>query len=170
MVGSNPHGPAEFLALPDQRGEFLSDAHKFFSVALVGVFEVFESLLVRVIARIDPNFLHVVGGDFCRVGGEVNVCHQRCVVTRRPQFSRNESQALRVALAWGSDAHQLAPCFNHPDALRHSARHIHSVSCGHGLNPDGVVSAQTKGADLNLTGDATLVIEGVGAVIFLCHR
>ena len=87
MVGSNPHGPTELLAFPDERREFFSDAHEFLRVALVGVFEVFESFLVRIVAGVDPDFFHVVGGDFCRVGGEMDVRDQRCVVPCRPKFS-----------------------------------------------------------------------------------
>ena len=91
MVGSNPHGPTEFFAFPDERCEFLSDAHKFLRVALVGVFEVFESLLVRIVAGVDPDFFHVVGCNFCRVGGEVDIRDQRRVVPCRPKFSGDAS-------------------------------------------------------------------------------
>ena len=100
----------------------------------------------------------------------MDVRDQGCVVPCRPKFSGNLSQAFCVSLARSCDANQFAPCFNHSDALRHRARHIHGVGCGHGLHSDGLVSAQTQGADLHLSGGAALVIEGVGAVGFLCHR
>ena len=93
-----------------------------------------------------------------------------CCAPCRPKFSGDLSQAFCVSLARSCDANQFAPCFNHSDALRHCTRHIHGVGCGHGLHPDGLVSTQTQGADLHLSGDATLIIEGVGAVGFLCHR
>ena len=170
MVGPNPHGPTKVLALLDQWREFFPNAHKFLCVALVGVFKVFESLLVRVISRIDANFFDVIGCDFCSVGGEMDVRNKRRIVPCRPQFVGDEPQALCVSLAGSRDANQLAPRLNHSDALRHGARHVHRVGRRHGLNPDGVVSPQTQSAHLHLAGGATLIIEGVGAVGFLCHR
>ena len=80
VVGADAHGPSKALALLDQGREFLPDANELFRVRFVGVLEVLKPLFVGIVAGIHADFLHVVGRDFCGVGREVDVRHQRRLV------------------------------------------------------------------------------------------
>ena len=83
MVRSDSHGPAQRLALSNQRRKAFTYAGQFFGVGVFSVFEDFEFFLVRVISGVDPDFLYVVGGNFCRMRGEVDVGNQRNAMVSR---------------------------------------------------------------------------------------
>ena len=170
MVGADPHGLAKGFALAHQWREFHTDARQFFFVGLVGVDQVLEPLLVRIVSGVDTDLFHVFCSDFCRIGGEVDVRHQWDVVPGFPQLLGDEFQSLGISFAGGGDAHQFTPHFDHSDALGHSGIDIQSVGGGHGLHPDRVLSTYADVANLHRPGGSTLVIEGIGAVGSVFHR
>ena len=153
VVGADAHGPFEFLALADERGEAVADAGQFVCVGRFCVVVRLELLLVRVIARVDPNLLDVVRRDFGGVRREMDVGDEgHTGVSSLVQPSADFTQGDGFFLARGRDAHDLATGLDHADGLRDGGLDVHRVRRGHGLQDDRGVATDHDAADVNGAG------------------
>jgi hypothetical protein len=74
----------------------------------VGVLAHLELLLVGVVARVDADLLHVLGGSQRCVRGEVDVGHQRRAHAAALELGADRAQVLGLFQGGRRDAHDLA--------------------------------------------------------------
>ena len=147
-----------------QRHKTFADALNFFRIFGIGIFQLFKFFLVYIVTRIDPYFFHDAGCNFCRIGGEVNIRHQRRMISLPAQSIPDGLQIFGFFFRRGGDAHQLGSRFNAANALSNCCIGIHCIGGGHGLNAHRVMRTQQQIANLNFPGRKSFVF-GEGRTI-----
>ena len=161
VVGADAHGPSERLAFAHERGEPVADAGQFVRVGRFCVVVRLELLLVRVIARVDPNLFDVVRGDFGGVRREVDVGDEGNIgVSSLVEAGSDVPEGLGFPFAGRRDAHDLATGLNHAQRFGHGGVHIHRVRCGHRLEHDGGVSPDGDSPDSDGPGGHPADVSG----------
>ena len=148
VVGADAHGPSERLAFAHERGEPVADAGQFVGVGRFCVIVRFELLLVGVIARVDPNLLDVVRGDFGGVGREMDVGDEGHIgVSGLIEAGPDVPEGLGLPFAGRRDADDLATGLDHAHRFSHGGVHVQGVRRGHRLEHDGGVSPDGDSPD-----------------------
>jgi hypothetical protein len=161
VIGSDSHGYAVFLAAQNQGPESIRHPGQLVGIFAIRIFSNLEFFLVRVIARIDPNFFDMLGGNHGGVGREMDVGNKRNIETPPSKHRLDITQVLGIANRGGCHSRDLAPGGDHAFDLVHGGRGIHGIGIRHGLKTDGVIAAHIYMADANDSGRASATHPGV---------
>ena len=111
MVRSDPHGAPEFLATQNKRGKGFVQSFQFLLVLEVAVLADLEFFSVGIVARVDTDFLDVLGRFHGGFRKKVNVRNQGKIEARLAYFPRDWSQGFGSPDARRGYAYDLAPSF-----------------------------------------------------------
>jgi len=165
MVGSNAHGPSKFTAAKHEGRKSLMEPFQFLLVLRVGILSDLELLAVRVVSRINPNLLNVLGGLHGGPGGKMNVRDEGGFVTGGAHFSYNRSKGLGRRDARGRYADDLTTCLGELQGLPDGCLDVQGVGGRHGLDADGVLSSNGQVSDpyrMGLPADGVITRGAVG--------
>src|SRR5690606_33693383 len=119
---------------------------------LVGVFSIvdlFKTLLINIVSRIDANLLNQSGGQFCCIRGEVNICYQRNAVTALMKFFSNAFEVLGFLDTWSGYPNILAASLHHANGLFYRALCVHRIDRCHRLYADRMMCTHRNLADVD---------------------
>ena len=164
VVGADAHGDAARLAEVDEGLEGLVDAGEFLVVLVVGVLADGEFLFVGEVAGVDADFLDPLRGFHGGVGLEVDVGDDGDVAAGGGELGLDVLEIGGVLHRRGGDADDFAADADEVEGLLDAFTGVHGVAGEHGLDADGVGPADADLADLDLAGEAALVVVRVVAI------
>ncbi len=167
VVGADAHGDAALLAKGDQRGKPLADAGKLGEVLLVGILDDLEFFRVGVVAGIDADFLDPARGFQGGLGLEMDVGDDGDLAALGAEAPDDVPQIGGILDRGGGDADDLAAYFHKGERLADAGLGVHGVAGQHGLEPDGMGSADANVPDHHLTGGPAGIGVWTGTVV---HR
>ena len=141
------------------------EALEFAAVVRVAVVPDREPLLVRIVARVDTDLLHVLDGLHRRLGQEMDVGDER----HRAPSGGGQTGAYVPEAASGLDVRcrdpdNLAPDLGERDGLPDGRLDILVVTRRHRLYADGIRPADADGADADLARKPADRVEARSAV------
>ncbi len=164
VVGADAHGDAARLAEVDERLEGLVDAGEFLLVLVVGVLAHGELLFVGEVAGVDTDFLDPLRGFHGGVGLEVDVGDDGHVAAGGGELGLDVLEIGGVLHRRRGDADDLAADVDQIQRLLDALACVHRVAGEHRLDADGVGPADADLANLDLAGQAALVVIRVMAI------
>ncbi len=164
MVRADAHGDAPAAAEIDQRLEGFVDAGEFLLVLLVGVLDDGEFLFVGEVARINADLLDPLGRFHGGIGLEVDVGHDGDVTPGGDKLGLDVLEIGGVLDGGRGDADEFATDLDQLERLLHTLPGIHGVASEHGLDTDGIGPTHADVADLDLAGDAALIVVWIVAI------
>ena len=164
VVGADAHRDAALLAKLDKRQELFPKPIEFRLVLLIRVLANGESLLVRIVARVDAHLFDPLRRLHRRFGLEVDVRDQGNVAILRAQIFDNLLKVRSVLNGWRSDPHDLTAGRNKIKRLSNGLPGIHRVTGDHGLHADRIACSDTDFSHTHLARFATGIGDGALAV------
>jgi hypothetical protein len=164
VVGADAQRPAERTAAPHQRPEAQGHALDLFRVLRVAVLSDLELLLVREVARIDPDLLDVLRRHQGGAGRVVDVGDEWHAHAPTRELRADLRQVLRLLEGGRRDAHDLATGIHEPLHLVGGARGVERVGRGHRLHADRVLAAECHVAHVHHAREASPRCEEVRRV------
>ena len=124
-----------------ERYELLLDFLEFCGILFIGIFQMLKGATwVNIVTWVDTHLLTVLCCHICRMGSEMDICHQRCRVAICLQSGRDILHVLGLANALGGETNEFTSSINDAFGLSHRALRIVGVGGSHRLDADGVVA------------------------------
>ena len=171
VVHTDTHGRMMLLTDIQEGHQLALDLLQFLGIFLIGVLEMLErATWIHIVTRIDTHLLTIEGCDICRMGREMNIGHERCLITVGLQLSRDVLHVLCLTNTLGGETYEFATSVDDTFGLSHTTFCVICIYRSHRLDADGILSANADTTDTGLCGLSSLVhLIGFKLVLNLCQ-
>jgi hypothetical protein len=152
MISADPHRPATFLALQNERFKFFLDPEELMLIFGISVVSLLESFLVRIIAGVDPDFLDMFRSDHGGVGSKMDVRNQRDSEAAFIQPGLDMRQVGGFIDGRRRYPDYFASRLDQLNHLGYGRFGVHRIGNGHRLYADWIIAAHADIPDHDFAG------------------
>ena len=144
----------------EERHKRFLEAPEFGGIFFVGIFDLAESSSrIHEVARIDPDFLHLLRSRESCAWIEMDVGNKRHIAAAFSEPPADFAEIGRLAHALCRETHQLRSRIDYAPGLGDGRLGVHCGSRSHRLDADGIVSPDGSVADTHLQGGPAMITE-----------